>query len=140
VIEVITPAGRLVARGVSKVSAALMGLIRAMRTDEIAIVMTEILARFQDAPGPRADMERRNGGSGATPLRPPVIKALDQVGGFGYETTRRLALEVINLFPAATAEAMLEAGRDEGLARLRQRYSRLSSDLSFIDRNQLVVY
>jgi glutamate 5-kinase len=134
VIEVVTPAGRLVARGVSKVSATLMGLIRAMRTDEIAVVLTEILARFLrgEAPPPPA--------SGGAALRPPVAKALDIVGSYGYELTRRLALEIINLFPAATVEAMLEAGRDQGLARLRERYSRLSSDLSFIDRNRLVVF
>jgi glutamate 5-kinase len=134
VIEVVTPAGHLVARGVSKVSATLMGLIRAMRTDEIAIVLTEILARFLrgEAPGPPA--------GGGAPLRPPVAKALDIVGSYGYELTRRLALEIINLFPAATVEAMLDAGADEGLAHLRERYSRLSSDLSFIDRNRLVVF
>jgi glutamate 5-kinase len=134
VIEVVTPGGHLVARGVSKVSATLMGLIRAMRTDEIAIVLTEILARFLrgEAPPPPA--------SGGAALRPPVAKALDIVGSYGYELTRRLALEIINLFPAATVEAMLEAGRDQGLARLRERYSRLSSDLSFIDRNRLVVF
>ena len=134
VIEVVTPAGRLVARGVSKVSATLMGLIRAMRTDEIAIVLTEILARFLRGEGPgRPAVDH-------AALRPPVVKALDIVGSYGYELTRRLALEIINLFPAATVEAMLDAGRDEGLAHLRQRYSRLSSDLSFIDRNRLVVF
>ena len=70
-----------------------------------------------------------------------MVKALDIVSSYGYELTRRLALEIINLFPAATVEAMLDAGRDdEGLAHLRERYSRLSSDLSFIDRNRLVVF
>jgi glutamate 5-kinase len=134
VIEVVTPAGRLVARGVSKVSATLMGLIRAMRTDEIAIVLTEILARFLRGETPGGPAGDRAG------LRPPVAKALDIVGSYGYELTRRLALEIINLFPAATVEAMLDAGPDEGLAHLRQRYTRLSSDLSFIDRNRLVVF
>jgi glutamate 5-kinase len=134
VIEVVTPAGRLVARGVSKVSATLMGLIRAMRTDEIAIVMTEILARFLHADAPAGDPAARPA------RRPPVAKALDIVDSYGYELTRRLALEIINLFPSATVEAMLDAGRDDGLALLRERYSRLSSDLSFIDRNRLVVF
>ena len=136
VIEVVTPGGHLVARGVSKVSATLMGLIRAMRTDEIAIVLTEILARFLRGETPGALAPARGG----APLRPPVAKALDIVGSYGYELTRRLALEIINLFPAATVEAMLDASRDEGLAHLRERYSRLSSDLSFIDRNRLVVF
>lgn len=152
VIEVITPSGLLVARGVSKVSATLMGLIRAMRTDEIAIVMTEILDKFVSGNGaegaqpPRrlAGPARPAGASGGqpelAPLRPPVVKALDLVASHGYERTRRLALEIINLFPAATVEAMLDIRRDEGLRHLRERYSRLSSDLSFIDRQRLVVF
>ena len=140
VIEVITPSGRLVARGVSKVSATLMGLIRAMRTDEIAVVMTEILDKFLRAAAPGA-----RGGSVPdreefTGMRAPVVKALDLVESHGYELTRKLALEVMNLFPAATVEAMLDTRRDEGLRHLRQRYSRLSSDLSFIDRQRLVVF
>ncbi len=35
---------------------------------------------------------------------------------------------------------MLGARDDEGRRHLRARYSRLSSDLSFIDRQRLVVY
>lgn len=144
VIDVLTPSGRLVARGESKVSATLMNLIRAMRTDEIAIVLTAILDRFRQAgtPGEAA----MPGGSGAAVagqdagLRVPVSRALDIVSRHGYELTRRLALEIINLFPGATAELMLDARADPGLAPLRQRYSRLSSDLSFIDRQRLVVY
>jgi glutamate 5-kinase len=138
VIEVITPSGRLVARGVSKVSAPLMGLIRAMRTDEIAIVLTEILARYLYAGDPAAAPPAT--APPASELRMPVTRALDQLGSFGYELTRRLALEVINLFPAATVEAMLDVRRDEDLRHLRERYSRLSSDLSFIDRQRLVVF
>ena len=152
VIEVITPSGRLVARGVSKASSSLMGLIRAMRTDEIAIVMTEILDKFVSGNGADgaqlsgrlADLERPAGPAGGQPelaaLRPPVVKALDLVASHGYELTRRLALEIMNLFPAATVEAMLDTRRDEGLRHLRERYSRLSSDLSFIDRQRLVVF
>jgi glutamate 5-kinase len=137
VIEVVTPSGRLVARGVSKVSATLMGLIRAMRTDEIAVVMTAILAKFLrgNVPGGPDDPEPQR-----ADLRLPVIRALDIAGSHGYELTRRLALEIMNLFPAATVEAMLDPRRDEGLAHLRERYSRLSSDLSFIDRQRLVVF
>jgi glutamate 5-kinase len=143
VIEVVTPSGRLVARGVSKISANLMGLIRAMQTDEIAIVMTEILDKFLrgNSPvgagrpgGPPRDQDELSA------LRSPVVKALELVGSHGYELTRKLALEVINLFPSATVEAMLDPRRDEGLKHLRQRYSRLSSDLSFIDRQHLVVF
>jgi glutamate 5-kinase len=132
VIEIVTPGGRLVARGVTKVSAALMSLIRATQTDEIALVLTEILARFSAS----ADA----GEAARAGLRPPVARALELVAANGYEQSRRLALEVINLFPAATVEAMTGAGHPEGSARLRQRYSRLSSDLSFIDRNRLIVY
>jgi glutamate 5-kinase len=144
VIEVITPSGRLVARGVSKVSATLMSLIRAMRTDEIAIVMTEILDKFLRGNGVDGTLPAAPAGPVRGPaelaLRPPVVKALDLIASHGYELTRKLALEVINLFPAATVEAMLDPGRDEGLRHLRERYSRLSSDLSFIDRQRLVVF
>ena len=153
VIEVLAPSGRLIARGASKVSATLMNLVRAMQTDEIAIVLTEILSKFLRgnpggkaggrAPGelPRAglavgDLAQRDTGE----LRPPVIRALDFVGRCRYELTRRLALEIINLFPAATVEAMLDVRRDEGLHRLRDRYSSLSSDFSFIDRRRLVTF
>jgi len=140
VIEVITPSGRLVARGVSKVSATLMGLIRAMRTDEIAVVMTEILDKFLRGAAPGVPAGPAPGGDELAGLRAPVVKALELVESHGYELTRKLALEVMNLFPAATVEAMLDTRRDEGLRHLRQRYSRLSSDLSFIDRQRLVVF
>jgi glutamate 5-kinase len=140
VIEVITPSGRLVARGVSKVSATLMGLIRAMQTDEIAIVMTEILDKFLRGASPASPDRLAQDRDDLSARRPPVVKALDLIGSYGYEVTRKLALEVINLFPAATVEAMLDTRRDEGLRHLRERYSRLSSDLSFIDRQHLVVF
>jgi len=149
VIEVVTPAGRLVARGVSKVSAPLMSLIRAMQTDEIAIVLTAILDKFLRASAPGQDPagDRAEPGPGAPArtaaaggLRPPLVKALELIESHGYELTRRLALEIINLFPAATVETMLGARDDEGRRHLRARYSRLSSDLSFIDRQRLVVY
>ena len=146
VIEVVTPAGRLVARGVSKVSAPLMNLIRAMQTDEIAVVLTAILDKFlraSAADGDAADGEgvtADGAGPDRTGLRPPLVKALELIESHGYELTRRLALEIINLFPAATVETMLGARDDEGRRHLRARYSRLSSDLSFIDRERLVVY
>jgi glutamate 5-kinase len=116
-----------------------------MRTDEIAIVLTAILGKFRDAAGPaQPGGPATTGNGGASPaddgLRVPVSRALDIISRHGYELTRRLALEIINLFPAATAEAMLESRADPGLAPLRERYRRLSSDLSFIDRQHLVVY
>ncbi|HEY2693167.1 MAG TPA: glutamate 5-kinase [Streptosporangiaceae bacterium] len=146
VIEVLTPSGRLIARGTSKVSATLMNLVRAMQTDEIALVMTEILTKFRR--GNRGGQTGRPAAGdppAAGPQRPPglrlpVARALEAVGHFQYEQTRRLALEIINLFPAATVEAMLDAHRDEGLHRLRDRYSSLSSDFSFIDRRRLVTF
>lgn len=140
VIEIRDPSGRLVARGISRVSAALMSLVRAMQTDEIAIVMTEILSKFL-----QGNVAGRPGGAAATQeeyrnMRPPVIKALDIVGRHGYERTRRLALELINLFPAATVEAMFDGRPPDGLKRLRERYGSLSSDLSFVDRRRLVTF
>lgn len=151
VIEVLAPSGHLIARGVPKVSAMLMNIVRAMQTDEIAIVMTEILGKFLHGNVKRARGRAARDESGqpdpapppppALPgLRPPVLKALDFVGRCRYELTRKLAIEIINLFPAATVEAMLDERRDEGLRRLRDRYSSLSSDLSFIDRRGLVTF
>jgi len=149
VIEVLAPSGRLIARGASKVSATLMSLVRAMQTDEIAIVMTEILGKFlrgnvggkTGGPAPGGLARGREGQPWRPPgLRPPVIRALDFVGRCRYEMTRKLALEIINLFPAATVEAMLDVRRNEGLQRLRDRYSSLSSDFSFIDRRRLVTF
>jgi glutamate 5-kinase len=123
-----------------------MNLVRAMQTDEIALVMTEILTKFRR--GNRGGQTGRPAAGdppAAGPQRPPglrlpVARALESVGRFQYEQTRRLALEIINLFPAATVEAMLDAHRDEGLHRLRDRYSGLSSDFSFIDRRRLVTF
>jgi glutamate 5-kinase len=146
VIEVLTPSGRLIARGTSKVSATLMNLVRAMQTDEIALVMTEILTKFlRGNRGGQTGRPAAGDPPDAGPQRPPglrlpVARALESVGRFQYEQTRRLALEIINLFPAATVEAMLDAHRDEGLHRLRDRYSGLSSDFSFIDRRRLVTF
>jgi glutamate 5-kinase len=143
VIEVVTPAGRLVARGVSKVSATLMTLIRAMQTDEIAVVLTAVLDKFWRLSGPGETGPGETGagyGPGLDGLRPALARALELIESNGYELTRRLALEIINLFPAATVETMLGARDDEGRRHLRARYSRLSSDLSFIDRQRLVVY
>lgn len=146
VIEVLTPSGRLIARGTSRVSATLMNLVRAMQTDEIALVMTEILSKFLrgnrggQTGRPAAGDPPDQGPQRPAGVRLPVAKALESVGRFQYEQTRRLALEIINLFPAATVEAMLDAHRDEGLRRLRDRYSSLSSDFSFIDRRRLVTF
>ena len=115
VIEVVTPAGRLVARGVSKVSAPLMSLIRAMQTDEIAIVLTAILDKFLQASAPDHEGFAADGDEPGRPaLRLPLVKALELIESHGYELTRRLALEIINLFPAATVEAMLGARDLEG--------------------------
>ncbi len=142
VIEIRDPSGRLVARGASRVSAALMNLVRAMRTDEIAIVLTEILGKFL-AGNVAAKPGVAAAGAGAAELadlRLPVRKALAIVASHGYEQTRRLALELINLFPAATVEAMFDGRQDDGLSRLRDRYAGLSSDLSFVDRRRLVTF
>jgi glutamate 5-kinase len=128
-----------------------MNLVRAMQTDEIAIVMTEILSRFLRGnvggkPGRPDTGDPALHDAGPLPpadlpdLRLPVVRALDSVGRYRYELIRKLALEIVNLFPAATVEAMLDARQDEGLRRLRDRYRSLSSDFSFIDRRRLVTF
>ena len=134
VIEVRAPSGRLIARGISKVSATLMTLVRSMQTDEIAIALTEILHKFLTGGHLSGDH------TGHLNARDPLSRAMGLIGSHGYELTRELALEIMTLFPSATAAAMFDIGGDEGLRRLRERYARLSSDLSFIDRRRLVVF
>lgn len=136
VIEVRTPSGRLIARGISKVSATLMTLIRSMQTDEIAIAITEILHKFLTSGDGQLSGDR----AGYLNARRPLSRALGLIESHRYELTRDLALEIMTLFPSATAAAMFDIGGDEGLRRLRERYARLSSDLSFIDRHRLVVF
>jgi glutamate 5-kinase len=136
VIDVLTPSGYLIGRGISKISARLMTLIRSMKTDEIAVVLTEILHKFLEGNNVRPAQRQKE----RLPGRSPLARALGLVEEHRYELTRELALEIMNLFPSATAAAMFDIGGDKGMHRLHERYARLSSDLSLIDGRRLVVF
>jgi hypothetical protein len=73
-------------------------------------------------------------------LRPPVRSALDTVRNSSYPVKRRLAIELLGLFPQTAVGCMTDTTRRNGRRRLAQFYGRLSSDLSFIDRGRLVVF
>jgi glutamate 5-kinase len=135
VVDIVTPSGQLIARGESRASSSLLSLVRAMQTDEIALVMTEILARFSDLTTGCPSRGRPAG-----ELRPQVRNALASIGSQRFEHIRALAVEVMCLFPSATVEAMLTPSGGEDLERLRKKYRTLSSDLSFVDRAKLVSF
>jgi glutamate 5-kinase len=145
IIDITAPDGTLLARGASKISAPLMELVRSMRTDEIATVMTEILEGFQRGSGPgpevpggaKAPSSERVSGTGARRQLTRALASLDSMGNRGI---RRLALEIVNLFPSATVNAMLGTACPPGAQGLMEFYANLSSDLSLIDRERLVVF
>lgn len=131
VVTIVSPKGLLIARGACRVSAALLALVRAMTTEEIAVVLTEVLWRYHSGASGAGDLSE---------VRPQLARALGTVATLGFERTRQLAVEIMNLFPTATAGAMFSGGVGDGKQYLREQYSRLSSDLSFVDRKQLVVF
>jgi glutamate 5-kinase len=135
VVDIVTPSGQLIARGETRASSSLLSLVRAMQTDEIALVLTEILARFSDLTTGSPSRERPAGAQ-----RPQVRNALAAIGNQRFEHIRRLAVEVMCLFPSATVEAMLTPHGGEEPERLRKKYRTLSSDLSFVDRAKLVSF
>ncbi len=140
VVSIVSPSGKLIARGACRVSAALLMLVRAMRTQEIAVVLTEALWQFHVSGLPDGAREDSKRPVNEIESRPQVSRALAIIRGQGYERTRQLALEIIGLFPSATAGAMFDPKIGDGTDYLREQYSKLSSDLSFVDRKQLVVF
>jgi glutamate 5-kinase len=137
VIEISTPNGRLIARGGTNVSSMLMSLVRAMQSNEIGQVMAEIIYRFasQD-PSPSDETVI----PGAESLRFPVQAALHAIRDSSFPVKRKLAVELLELFPQTAVSCMTDVSRRNGRTRLAQFYDKLSSDLSFIDRDRLVVF
>lgn len=138
VVDIRAPDGTLLARGASRISSALLILVRALKTEEIAIVFTEILQSYAAVVSDhyvRAVMDR-----GA--IRMQVRRALDIAEHYGVEKKRQLAYEVLQLFPNTAIEAMVGGlSQDyDPLVALRVRYSRMSNDLSIIDRSRLAVF
>ena len=139
IVSILTPSGKLIARGECRISADLMALVRSMQTEEIAFVMTEILRRFRWGNRPKRPVELK-ANSVPPDIRPQLARALSFLSSYGYEHTRQLALEILNLFPGAAVDLMLHEERKDPLTSLRERYCGLSSDLSLIDRRRLVVF
>ncbi len=135
VIEVVAPDGRLIARGGANVSSSLLTLVRSMRSAEIGQVMAEIIYRYAQ-PG----AEDTGSAEAGTEPRLPVRLALDAVRAASPAAQRRLAVELLELFPQTAVSCMTDASGPGGRERLAQYYERLSSDLSFIDRSHLVVF
>jgi glutamate 5-kinase len=145
VIDVTTPNGQLIARGGANVSSSLLSLVRAMQSDEVGQVMAEIVYQFASTgagPGVPGGVGGPGGADAAdtAALRPPVRSALDTVRNSSYPVKRRLAIELLGLFPQTAVGCMTDTTRRNGRRRLAQFYGRLSSDLSFIDRGRLVVF
>ena len=136
VIDITAPDGQLIARGGANVSSSLLSLVRAMQSEEVGQVMAEIVCQFANT-GPVAD--KLDTGDHAA-LRPPVRAALENVRNASYPVKRRLAIELLGLFPQTAVSCMTDTTRRSGRRRLAEFYGRLSSDLSFIDRGRLVVF
>jgi glutamate 5-kinase len=136
VIDITAPDGQLIARGGANVSSSLLSLVRAMQSEEVGQVMAEIVCQFANT-GPVA--EKLDTGDHAA-LRPPVRAALETVRNASYPVKRRLAIELLGLFPQTAVSCMTDTTRRSGRRRLAEFYGRLSSDLSFIDRSRLVVF
>lgn len=136
VIDITTPHGQLIARGGANLSSGLLSLVRAMQSDEVGQVMAEIIYQF--ARTGAAPQEQDAGGTAA--FRLPVRLALETVHSSSYAVKRRLAIEILELFPQTAVSCMTDTTRRIGRRRLAQFYGRLSSDLSFIDRSRLVVF
>src|SRR5207249_198428 len=107
-----------------------------MQSAEVGRVMAEIIYQFANH-GSVADQ-------GISPpgeeLRQPVRSALEAVRTSPYAINRRLAIELLELFPQTAVSCMTDTSKRNGRLRLAEFYGRLSSDLSFIDRGRLVVF
>lgn len=122
VVELVGPDERLLARGTIKVSSVLLGLVRALRVEEIAEVFVGIL---RDAE-PGAGSERVDAALGA-------FRKLSQ------EARRSLVIEVLSLFPGETAAALVD-GSAGGVGELVARYTQLLDTTNMIHRSYLVVF
>jgi glutamate 5-kinase len=135
VVDVCAPDGLLIARGGAAVSSRLMTLVRAMQSREVGLVMAEIVHRFAN-PGPLDDTNA----VGDESARPQLRSALRAVRVNSLSAKRALAVELLHLFPQTAVECMTDASDSDSRSRLASYYDRLSSDLSFIERERLVVF
>ena len=137
VIEICTPSGQLIARGGANVSSSLMSLVRAMKSSEVGRVMSEIVYQFASQDPTFIDAEAYNDEGD---LRDPVKAALVTIRSCSMSAKRKLAVELLELFPQTAVSCMTDVSPRDGRSRLAEFYDRLSSDLSFINRERLVVF
>jgi glutamate 5-kinase len=126
VVELVGPSERLLARGTIKVSSVLLGLVRALRVDEIAEVLVGILRDAHPAPDATGDAGR-------------VAAALAAFRKLSKEARRSLVIEILSLFPAETAAARVD-GSTGGGDQLVTRYTQLLETTNMIHRSYLVVF
>jgi glutamate 5-kinase len=129
VVELVGPSERLLARGTIKVSSVLLGLVRALRVDEIAEVFVGILHSTLDA--------KPGGDASGEPSR--VESALATFRKLSQEARRSLVIEILSLFPGETAAALFD-GSAGGIDDLVTRYTQLLETTNMIHRSYLVVF
>jgi len=133
IVEIVSPAGALIARGECRASSSLLTLVRALQAEEVASVMTEIVEAQAGSSQTRSDA---GADSSKKPERPQAATAVQAVRRSSVDNRRALALEILNLFPNVAIDAM---SAKEGPS-LRERLLLTSSNLSFVERSKLVVF
>jgi glutamate 5-kinase len=127
VVELVSPRGKLLGRGTVGLSSDLLTLIRALKVDDIARVVVQIIRFGADLPADRSGTDAR------------LAAALDQFASLGRDARRRLVVEVTGLFPEDTAAA-LAGTRIVDPADLVEHYTGLVASLAVIHNSYLVEF
>ncbi len=125
IVELISPQKKLLGRGRVRLSSELLTLIRALRIDEIAAVLLEILA-------PRS--------TSVEAASPRLAVALESLRGKGADARRRLLVEAIGLFPEDTAAAVAGDPERKTGAELLGHFTDLVAGLRVIHNDYLVEF
>jgi glutamate 5-kinase len=129
VINVSDPSGRLLARGVTNVSASLLNIVRALARNELAMVLLAILERLADVPTSALKYQQDP--------RAQFGLAVKEIDGLSQKSYQSLATEVLTLFPAVAAQIMTAGDTD-----LRDQIERVSKgvgELAIVNREKLEV-
>jgi len=132
VIEVVAPSGQLIARGVTRMSSALLGLVRAMRSDEVAVVMVAVLQKVAD-PSWSPDRwveglpEHQSG---------RCIRGLRALDAMPAGRISMLGAEILTLFPVEFARLLVS---DPQSLSLPEQMTLAVSDFAVIDLPKLEV-
>ncbi|WP_432833660.1 glutamate 5-kinase [Dactylosporangium sp. CA-092794] len=139
IVEINSPKGTILARGVTRLSSLLVSYIRAMNTEEIAMVLTAIIARYLIA-AELSEPTKLDLSSLTPSVRERTARAFASIEYLSFDTSRRLAVEILCLFPNVVLQGTVERHDGTWASYLYDRYVRLSSDLSLIDRAKIVVF